>query len=77
MGKLLKRNISSFSLCNGGETQKLWKPLLTQFSLSEAHRNVLHNETWNISFVQFANTAKIYFFHLYYYKLKSHDLYVS
>jgi len=30
-------------LCNGDETQKLWKPLLTQFSLSEAHRNGLHN----------------------------------
>ena len=30
-------------MCNGDETQKLWKPLLTQFSLSEAHRNGLHN----------------------------------
>jgi hypothetical protein len=28
-------------LCNGDETQKLWKPLLTQFSLQEAHRNGL------------------------------------
>lgn len=28
---------------NEDKTQKLWKPLLTQFSLSEASRNGLHN----------------------------------
>ena len=44
-------------LCNGDETQELWKPLLTQFSLSEAHRNVLHNETFPLSFVQAADTT--------------------
>ena len=37
-------------LCNGNETQKLWKPLLTQFSFSEAHRNALHNGLHTYSF---------------------------
>ena len=37
-------------LCNGDETQKLWKPMLTQFSLQEAHRNGLHNGISTISF---------------------------
>ena len=39
-------------LCNGDETQKLWKPLLTQFSLQEAHRNGLHNGIGGLSFVK-------------------------
>ena len=38
-------------LCNGDETQKLWKPLLTQFSLSEAYRNGLDKGIrWDIFF---------------------------
>ena len=38
-----KSSLSIYLLCNGEKTQKLWKPLLTQFSLSEASRNGLHN----------------------------------
>ena len=38
-----KSSLSIHLLCNGEKTQKLWKPLLTQFSLSEASRNGLHN----------------------------------
>lgn len=33
--------LSADILHYGDETQKLWKPLLTQFSLSEAYRNGL------------------------------------
>ena len=36
-----KSSLSIHLLCNGEKTQKLWKPLLTQFSLSEAYRNGL------------------------------------
>ena len=38
-------------LSNGDKTQKLWKPLLTQFSLSEAYRNGLDKGIrWDIFF---------------------------
>lgn len=42
-GRRGKSSLSIHLLCNGEKTQKLWKPLLTQFSLSEASRNGLHN----------------------------------
>jgi hypothetical protein len=44
-------------LCNGDETQKLWKPLLTQFSFSEAHRNALHNGLHTYSFSKSATQS--------------------
>jgi polyisoprenoid-binding protein YceI len=35
---------------NGDETQTLWKPLLTQYTLSEAHRNAQCNGTRTLFF---------------------------
>ena len=37
-------SLSIHLLCNGEKTQKLWKPLLTQFSPEEAHRSGRCNE---------------------------------
>ena len=54
-------SLSIHLLCNGEKTQKLWKPLLTQFSLSEASRNGLHNGMGQDSFWTHLATKSPYF----------------
>ena len=39
----IKHTSPGDALCNGDKTLKFWKPLLTEFLLYEACRNVLHN----------------------------------
>ncbi len=52
IGKLHKRNMESFSLCNGDKTHESWKPLLNTIHVFRGLSECLHNETCNISFVQ-------------------------
>ena len=55
IGKLHKRNIESFFLCNGDKTHESWKPLLNTIHAFRGLSECLHNETCNISFVQSAS----------------------
>ena len=55
IGKLHKRNMESFSLCNGDKTHESWKPLLNTIHAFRGLSECLHNETCNISFVQSAS----------------------
>ena len=48
IGKLHKRNMESFSLCNGDKTHESWKPLLNTIHAFRGLSECLHNETWNI-----------------------------
>ena len=50
--RLHKRNMESFSLCNGDKTHEAWKPLLNTLHVFGGLSECLHNETCNISFVQ-------------------------
>ena len=43
--------MEGFLLCNGDETLAIVEPTGDTIAVLEAHRNVLHKETWNISFV--------------------------
>ena len=54
-----KRIVWILFLCNGEETQKLWKPLLTQFSPQKAPRNGLRNSNPNNFFPATAHTTYI------------------
>ena len=55
ISKLHKRNMESFSLCNGDKTHESWKPLLNTIHAFRGLSECLHNETCNISFVQSAS----------------------
>ena len=55
IGKLHKRNMESFSLCNADKTHEAWKPLLNTIHAFRGLSECLHNETCNISFVQSAS----------------------
>ncbi len=48
IGKLHKRNMESFSLCNGDKTHEAWKPLLNTIHAFRGLSECLHNETCNI-----------------------------
>ena len=40
--------MEGFLLCNGDETLAIVEPTGDTIAVLEAHRNVLHKETWNI-----------------------------
>ena len=46
--RLHKRNMESFSLCNGDKTHEAWKPLLNTIHVFGGLSECLHNETCNI-----------------------------
>ena len=53
--KLHKRNMESFSLCNGDKTHESWKPLRNTIHAFSGLSECLHNETCNISFALLAS----------------------